>query len=110
MRGRSGSRDLEMAEMRAFACERDAGGAWEQGLGAPIPRLLVITCPEEAAGELKASGREIKTKYGNERGQQGWEGGEVGGRGGPESAERASEVGEREVDGARWGDGREERD
>ena len=29
--------------------------------------------------------------------------------GGPGEAERAREVGEREVDGARWGDGREER-
>lgn len=44
--GRSGSRDREMAEMHV----RDGGGSVGAGPGAPIPRLLVITCPEEAAG------------------------------------------------------------
>lgn len=41
-----GSRDCEKAEM----CVRDDGGSVGAGPGAPIPRLLVITCPEEAAG------------------------------------------------------------
>lgn len=44
--GRSGHRDREMAEMRV----RHGGGSVGAGPGAPIPRLLVITCPEEAAG------------------------------------------------------------
>jgi hypothetical protein len=44
--GKSGSRDCEKAEM----CVRDDGGSVGAGPGAPIPRLLVITCPEEAAG------------------------------------------------------------
>lgn len=45
-RWRSGGRDCEKAETRA----RDGGGSVGAGPGAPIPRLLVITCPEEAAG------------------------------------------------------------
>lgn len=39
------------AEMARWQrCARDAGGSVGAGPGAPIPRLLVITCPEEAAG------------------------------------------------------------
>lgn len=44
--GRVAGRDQETAE----TCVRDGGGSVGAGPGAPIPRLLVITCPEEAAG------------------------------------------------------------
>lgn len=44
--GEVAGRDQETTEM----CVRDGGGSVGAGPGAPIPRLLVITCPEEAAG------------------------------------------------------------
>lgn len=44
--GRQRPRDGRDACLHA----RDAGGSVGAGPGAPIPRLLVITCPEEAAG------------------------------------------------------------
>lgn len=43
--GEAAGRDRETAET-----VRDGGGSVGAGPGAPIPRLLVITCPEEAAG------------------------------------------------------------
>lgn len=105
-------RDLEMAETRA--CVRETRGERGSRARSADPTAPRYNVSGGGGGELKASGREIKTNTEMRGANRGWGRGVVvvcvkQEGGGPGEAERAREVGEREVDGARWGDGREER-